>query len=213
MLNIKKYIRKFTLHLVPIIFFGALPGLSFASLIGQDVTVTFEDDFGLEYDVVTVGAGPELSYFDGSNIGDFIFLDDEYIDIGDSSIVYQAQGGGDAHSTTGYQDLGLDPTAKYVFSDLNWGVTPGKIVGVDILLENIIGVDLGSEVTFTDNSVSLIIGTLGVDEVLDLGTITLNLIVEHDQPTGVPEPGSLALMFLGLVAMSNTLYRRKRNYF
>lgn len=182
-----------------VFFIGLFPLTSQASLVGQDVTVTFsESGFGDEVDVVTVGAGNEIIAGDGSNIGDNIFLDFDFINIESESIVLQLQGGGGAHST-GFSLLGFGPDASYSFTGLNWGVTPGRITGVDIVLDNVIGVSLLSEVNFTDNSIDLIVGTLGIGEILgaaDIGTVTLNLTVDHSP---VPLPASLPLFLTGLI--------------
>ena len=181
-----------------VFFIGLFPLTSQASLVGQDVTVTFsETGFGDEVDVVTVGAGNEIIAGDGSNIGDNIFLDFDFINIGSESIVLQLQGGGGFHSP-GFSLLGFGADASFSFTGLNWGVMPGRVTGVDIVLDNVIGVALGSEVFFTDNSIDLIVGTLGIGEIpdVDLGLITLNLTVDHSP---VPLPASLPLFLTGLI--------------
>ena len=181
-------------------FIGLFPLTSQASLVGQDVTVTFSEPssgFGDEVDVVTVGAGAEIIAGDGSNIGDNIFLDFDSINIGSESIVLELQGGGGFHST-GFSLLGFGPDASYSFTGLNWGVLPGRITGVDVILDNVIGVALGSEVSFTGDSIDLIVGTLGIGEIsgADFGRVTLNLTVDHSP---VPLPASLPLFLTGLI--------------
>jgi hypothetical protein len=178
-----------------------------ASLIGYNATVTFVEPGNPDaVNVVTAGAGPEITPADGTDIGDNILLDGEFIDFGDFSIVYRVRGdGADLSGHPGYQTTGFDPDATYVFSGLTFGPTPYRITGVNVGLANVILVALGSEVTFTDDSVSLRIGTLGVGQVAggpDLGTITLDLQVEPVGGTPVPEPSVFAMLGLGLAAAS-----------
>jgi hypothetical protein len=178
------------------------------------VTVTFvEPGFTDEVDNVTVGAGSEIAQGDGSNIGDNILLGGEFIDIGDSSLVYRVRGDGPAHPTPGYSTTGFDPLAYYLF-EFDFGASGDQIVSVAIVLQDVIGVALSSEVFFTDDSLQLYVGTLGVlGDVLggpDLGTITLNLEIESNGPPvgAVPEPSSVAALGLGLVALAWRRYRR-----
>ena len=181
-----------------------------ASLINTDVTVTFQEPGFLdEQDVVGVGAGSEIAFGDGTNIGQNIMLDGEFIDIGDAWIVYRVRGDGPAHAMSGYQTTGFDPTAQYLFSDLFWLGEPGIITGVTVTLTDVIGVEVGSQVLFTDHSVTLVIGTLGVLENpggLDLGTIRLDLQVQHG---AVPEPGAFALCAIGLFALATRRLRTR----
>lgn len=185
-----------------------------ASLIGLDVTITFvEPSFLDTVDTVEVTAGQEIAEGDLSNIGGGILLGGEFIDIGDSSIVYRVRGDGPPLAAPpGYSTTGFDPDAGYVF-DFDFASSGDQIVSVMIVLQDVIGVEISSEVFFTPDSVTLFVGTLGVLEVVgapDLGTITLNLTIESTAPPGrpVPEPSSFAALGLGLAAL--TRYRRRR---
>lgn len=193
-----------------------------ASLIGLDVTVTFvEPTFTDVIDMVTVAPGHEITEGDGTNIGGSpgdpgIFLEGEFIDIGAASIVYRVRGDGDDHPLdSAYQLTGFDPLAQYIF-DFDLGVSGDHIVSVMVLLDGVIGVAAPGQVQFTDDSVILFVGTLGVHRDVqgesDLGTITLNLTLESTGPPGpgnpVPEPSSLAALGLGLAALA--WHRRRR---
>src|SRR5262245_47166449 len=164
------------------ILFGAiaaamlLGGRAEATLIGQNVNVDFLEGADSFSDVVTVGAGSEISFGDGTSIGDEILLDFESIDIGASSISYDIQGGGPPHGTPGFSTTGFGADARFVVSDLTFPI-PSPITAVNIVLTNVIGVLLGSEVTFTDDSVTLFVGTLGIAEGTgpDIGNILLDL--------------------------------------
>lgn len=187
--------------LLPVLSLLLLSAPAEASLIGRDVTVTFQEPgFDDEQDTVTVLlAGNEIVANDGSNIGNNIMLDGEFIDFQDATIVYEVRGDGPVHpDDAAYQTTGFDADAQYIFWDLYWG-EPGRITGVTVELDNVIGVALASEVFFSPHTVTLRVGTLGVLSQAgpDLGTITLNLTVDHT----VPEPATLALVGLGLLAL------------
>lgn len=193
----------------------AAPDAAQATLIGQNVTVTFDDDLGFppESDTVPVGPGMEIVAGDLSNIGSIILNDFEFIDIGESSIVYQVRGDGDPHSP-GFQTTNFGVNANILFSNLNWGATEGSIVGITLDLVDVIGViccGVGTDVEFTADSVTLrALGTLGVTEVTpgpDLGLITLNLQVQH---TPIPEPATLVLFGTGLAGLGLTRRRRQK---
>jgi hypothetical protein len=176
----------------------AAPGAAWATLIGQTVTVTFsEAGFEDEVDPAIVGDGPEIVFDDTTNIGGSILNVGELIDVGALSVEFVIRGDGDVHSP-GFQTAGFGADARYVLSGLDF--SPFWIGGVIVTTENIVGVALGSEVLFSADSLTLIVGTLGVGEIAeapDLGTVTLDLELIPE-----PNPGLLlgaALAGLGLI--------------
>jgi hypothetical protein len=187
---------------------GAVPTLD-----GDTVTVEYDDGlgFGSETQSVLVAAGVEIVCC--SNAIGAILLDGESVDIGGLSITYVIQGGLDLLSP-GYTTTGQGPTAFMEFTGLDIfdPVNPlntHSIVGVDTLLDGVIGVS-ASDITFTGDSVRLFLSDdIGVDDTDDLGSITLNLQIRTTEPPppSVPVPGSLALLGLGLVALAG----RRRN--
>jgi hypothetical protein len=165
-----------------------------ASLIGQTQSVRLTDGGSLdEADSVLAGAGLELTPGDGSNIGDLL-LPNESIDVADFAIEITLEEGASGGST------GYPAGTRYVFSNLDFGDPLTVITGLGVTLENVSGVSLGSEVSFTQDSVTLFIDTLVIGEIanaVDVGRITLSLEVAQ-----VPEPGTLALLGLGLSALA-----------
>ena len=119
-----------------------------STLINQDVLVTFNEAGVFTKDAVNVGAGPEITPFDGTNIGNEILFPNEFIDIGEARIVFQIEGlvvpnGALNHSIPHYQS-----DAQFSFTNLLWGGTPGKIMEADIILDNVSGVAFNPEVFF-----------------------------------------------------------------
>lgn len=186
----------------------ARPGqaLTLPVLDGDDVTVEFDDDlgFGSETDTVTVGLGPEISFGNGTNIGNIILLDSESIDLDGLSITYTIQGGGDPHPDNSlFQLTGFGPNAFLEFTGINLVSVDGpwSLTGVGLALTDIIGVSLG-DVTFTPDSVRLFLSDdIGVLATRDVGKITLNLGVRLNA-TPIPEPGTFGLVGLGIAGLA-----------
>ena len=142
-----------------------------------------QNGYAVVRDEVTVTDGAELQHLDGTNIGAEILLDDESIDIGLGEIVLTLQGGGDGHSA-GYQKAGVAPetdgTSRYEFWGLN--ALPGGSVTYAYVEHgsDLTGIAAGAQVTYTGNSVTVKIGTLGINAATNLGTVKIIFFVEGD---------------------------------
>jgi hypothetical protein len=84
------FARLSQLFLLVTVLLFTLPATSFAvpSLLGSNLDVTFDSPFFgfTDSQTETVGAGPEITPGDGSDIGDLDLATGEYVDIGASSI-------------------------------------------------------------------------------------------------------------------------------
>jgi hypothetical protein len=204
-----------SLRLGKLAFVAALVLVPFALAANANatlVTVTFDDDLGFpaETDVVTVvDPGHEIEAGDFTNIGSVILLDSEFIDIGPLlgsfssgfSIVYHIAGGGDPYpGNSDFQTPGFGPNASLSFTGLD-----SPITAVNLILFDVIGLTTG-DVSFTGNSASIPLGNVGVDALLNFGTIRVDFEVPGTTPT--PEPSALALLALGLVAAGARRARR-----
>lgn len=183
---------------------SAVPAAA-AVLLGQQVSVTLSDPSGAVVpafsfqDLITAGEGVEIEPLNGTNIGDaaidgnLLLLANEKADIQDSSIIVALEAGGD-NGTTGY---GPGSSWSFAFGPLV------EILDVQLLgLGNVSGVSLGSELIFTEHSVTLFIDTLTIPQVLEecgfaaCGTVDIGLTVRV-----VPEPATAAMLALGLAGL------------
>lgn len=152
-------------------------------------------------DNVTIGAGPEISSGDTTNIGAGILLSGEYIDIGQSSYVFNIYGGGTPISGfPGYRTAGYPSNADYTFSNISFDV-PGQIVGLGFALSDIANFT-AADLSFTADSIIVHVGSLGIlDSGSPFGRLTVNVETRANQ-TSVPEPSSMSMLLLGLGLMA-----------
>jgi hypothetical protein len=190
----------------------ALPQVSYASLIGQTVTVTYQDNSPFSSsDTVTVGAGAEIMGSDNTkNLTlDSILLTADFIDITATGIVIQMSGGG-TNMGSGFTNAGFDglPGARFEFTNFNF--LPDLLSGVNVVLTNATGLT-NADVVFTANSVTLNnLGNLGIlgSTVQNQGQIALNFQVS---PNPVPLPGTLGLFGFGLAALGSLRGKRSKH--
>lgn len=162
---------------------AALPGKAKATLIGDEVTLeVFANGMSfLGPFTETVGAGSEF------NVVDLIT-----VDVGASSIEFTIIDGGPGVV------FGVD--ADFVLTDLDWIGETGSIV--DVILDPIAG--FGS-VSFTEDSVTF---SVLEDSPFVLGPLaSIELVTRR---ASVPEPGTLALLGLGLAGFGFTRRRFKQ---
>ncbi len=168
---------------------------------GQSLDVTYQETgFELTNSIIAGDNDPDISYLDSSNIGNGIMLDYEFIDFTDTSVTFSLRGDyGDVYSP-GYQTTGLDGSYIITLTSADFSIGSVSIGS----MTDMIGVSLGTEVTFNGKNIFFDISTLGILEVTpgaDIGSITLN--VEF-----VPIPAALPLMLSGLMGL--VLVSRRR---
>jgi hypothetical protein len=192
----------FTGETIGVSFDGTIPGsLSPQVIAGSDNIVAGDTDptpdtpFIEPYDI---------SYNNGSNIGTNVMLDSEYIDFTDTSVTFQLRGDGATHSDPSgmYQTTGF-LTGSYQISLDATTFSIGNITSID--LTDVVGVSLGTEITFDAKNIYFDISTLGILETAgaDIGRITLNMEL-------VPIPAALPLMLSGLAGLALISRRRKQ---
>ncbi len=196
--------------LAALLLVGGAATSSAAPVLAGTATVT--DSWSGASDLVTIGAGPELTDGDGSNIANGFFFPGggESIDLDDTglSIVLQLYGGGDDLGG-GYFSVVLgDSSGVFTFSGLSF--SPSTVInGVSVSGVNVNG--LAGTTSFTADSVTFAYGGIGILATPEnLGTITLTLSVRDPQdppPPPAPEPATLALVALGLAGLAMTRRR------
>ena len=172
-----------------------LPGTAKATLIGDEVTVTY---LGVGSSTVTgiAGVDPLRIVVDSRTNTRFDpVFGDSFIEIG--------------YSTRFPFGISFSGDQSLVFSGLDWGGS-GFVTGAT-MTETVADASLiASNLTFTANSVTLDLS----DIVLINGeTVRIDLVTQHS-PTGpsaaVPEPGTLALLGLGLAGLGFARRRHKQ---
>jgi len=192
----------FTGETIGVSFTGSIPDSPSPQVItGSDNIVAGDSDPTPNTPFI---APYDISFNDGSNIGTDVMLDFEYIDFTDTSVTFQLRGDGGSHSDPSgmYQTTGL-LTGSYQISLDATAFSIGNITSID--LTDIIGVSLGSEITFDNKNIYFDISTLGILETAgaDIGRVTLNMEL-------VPIPAALPLMLSGLAGLALISRRRKQ---
>jgi len=168
---------------------------------GQNIDVTFSEPgfTDLTDSIVAGSSDPDISYLDGSSIGNGNMLDFEFIDFADNAVTFQLRGDGSSYSP-GYQTTGLG--GSYILSLTGVGISIGSVsIGS---MTDMIDVTVGTDITFDAKNIYFDISTLGILEtasVADIGSLTLN--VEF-----VPIPAAFPLMLSGLAGL--VFFSRKR---
>ena len=186
-----------------------------ASFVGESVVFSYVDSGNNVVNSstpvnLTSMSDPELFAGDGSAIDlAFFLLAPTSIDILEESIAFTLRGGGPGHSS-GFQMTGAPADAKYRIAIFDTLANLFDLAAGDtftVALDNVVGVNLGAQLVLTDSFIDLFIGTLGIGDALDIGTITLS--VDRAVLNPVPIPATLPLMLsaLGLIGF---MARRRR---
>ena len=158
--------------IVAVVGVVVLAGQASASLIGDDVEVSWTSNTINTNDIYTVGAGFEDANWNGMAL-----------DIADSSIHIDANAGVGA----------VIQGTVWRFSDFDWGATPGRVVNFGVSTNWLNWDD--SFVSFGDDWLQVDFGTF-VFMSNSIDFLDIDLEVAHDQP--VPEPMTVSLLAMGV---------------
>ena len=197
--------RQITLMIAAILAIG--PMAANATLIGDTVTVTTSANIPVDTwtDNILVGAGIEMAAGDGSNHANMnqgqayahLFSLGDSLDIGATSITsnWAALGA----------SLGISYSYIMVFSGFDWQDAPSGATLQNVLLAagatGLVGINISN----------IVADGFELQATVDLvngANFTLDLTHLHPDPQPVPEPGTLALLGIGLLGMG--LARRRK---
>lgn len=200
--------------------------LAHASLIGQPITVQLSSPNGCAAcsgavnvsDTIVVGSGPESAAGDAATtIGKDWMLSgvsngsavSEFIDLGVDNIALRILG------YAGEGEAGWGSGARYVFTGLQ-NFAGGTVTGIDVSgsgLTQAVLDDLANIVSFDAlaSSISVRLDLLAFVNVggADVGDLAIRLRTRTNEGT-VPEPGTVALAGMALLALAATARRRTR---
>lgn len=171
------------------------------AVLEGDAQIRLREDEGGPLDVtdlVTIGAGPEITPGDGSAIG-ALLLPSESIDLGGAAIELVVEEGASDGSA------GYPPNARFEFGGLDFGDPDLGIVGVTLALDNTT-LD-AADVSFTRDSVTVYVDALGIGEIpaaVDVGSVTLLLDIAD-----VPEPAVGLASAAALAALTGLRHRSR----
>jgi hypothetical protein len=195
-------------------------GAAHANLIGDTVDITLAspvDSINLtDSNVTVVDPGKEIQTGDNSVIGgdgsagSSPMLSEEFLDIQADRIILQLEAGG----VDGNENLltGYAPGAYWQIAGLDFA--GGTITGFDLFLTGISNFTAANDIIFSGgNTFKIFISNLFIansNTGIDVGQIELRLLTNGTQPPSVPEPGTLALLGLGLATFAGVRRRRPR---
>jgi MYXO-CTERM domain-containing protein len=189
---------------------------SAAPILTGNATIAFTGDFGggpgsvSLSDLVPVAAGPEIQFGDASNIGTGVLLDSEALDLDGLTITYRIRGGGaPIPGQPGYLDNGMIGGA-FTFSSLVFSPST-VIIGIRVGFVDVIDPQAAAATfSFTANSLTMAnLQQFGIAQTADnTGLISVELIT-GDAPPQAPEPGSLVLLGVGVLAAARRITRKR----